>query len=100
MGKEVTTKLCCEVAVDRKIVPFERVPDHAGGDYSASLCGVHLTPPVFALGQALSHAAVSLVNFLVAFNTMSLSPLPNLNVVIVVLQPSQGTAAAAGTFLR
>src|ERR1700731_3339693 len=44
MGKEVTTYLCCEIAVDRKIVPFERVPDHAGGNYSASLGGAHLTP--------------------------------------------------------
>src|SRR5215831_12986513 len=44
MRKKVTTDLWCEIAVDRKIIPFERVPDHAGGNYSASLCGVHLTP--------------------------------------------------------
>src|SRR6516165_3795839 len=77
MGKEVTTYLCCEVAVDRKIVPFERVPDHAGGNYSASLCGVHLTP---SLGQALSHSASawSISSSLVAFNTMSSSRAPRL----------------------
>src|SRR5262249_5782960 len=33
-----------EVAVDRKIVPFEHVTDHARGDHSACLRGIHLTP--------------------------------------------------------
>src|SRR5262245_40657068 len=50
MWKEVTTYLCREVAVDRKIVPLERVPDHAGGNYSASLCGVHLIPQFLSGG--------------------------------------------------
>src|SRR5260370_16786501 len=63
MGKEVTTYLCWEVAGDRKIVPFERVPDHAGGNYSASLCGVHLTPS-FCARPPVSRG-VSLVNFFV-----------------------------------
>src|SRR5215470_6578703 len=69
MRKKVTTDLCCEIAVDRKIVPFERVPDHAGGNYSASLCGVHLTPQYLHSSQV----SPSLVNLL-AFNTMSSSP--------------------------
>jgi hypothetical protein len=30
MREEVTTYLHCEVTVDREIVPFEHVPDHAG----------------------------------------------------------------------
>jgi hypothetical protein len=71
MRKKVTTDLCCEIGVDRKIVPFERVPDHAGGNYSASLCGVHLTPQY--LHSAQVSRGVSLVNLL-AFNTMSSSP--------------------------
>src|SRR6516225_8859740 len=62
MGKEVTTYLCCEVAIDRKIVPFERIPDHTGGNYSASLCGVHLSPSVCARPSFVSRG-VSLVNF-------------------------------------
>src|SRR5262245_36386891 len=69
--EKVTTDLCCEIAVDCKIVPFERVPDYAGGNYSASLCGVHLTPQY--LHSAQVSRGVSLVNLL-AFNTMSLSP--------------------------
>ena len=60
----MTTYLCCEIAVDRKIVPFERVPDHAGGNYSASLCGVHLTPQCLRSAKPVSRG-VSLVNFFV-----------------------------------
>jgi hypothetical protein len=40
-----------QIAVDRKIVPFERVPDHAGGNDSVSLCGVHVTPVFAVSGQ-------------------------------------------------
>src|SRR5271165_3759312 len=64
MRKKVATYLCCEVAVDRKIVPFERVADHTGGNYSASLCGVHLTPSVCARPSFVSRG-ISLVNFFV-----------------------------------
>jgi hypothetical protein len=35
MRKEVATNLYCEIAVDCKIVPFERVADHSGRNYLA-----------------------------------------------------------------
>ena len=34
-----------EIAVDRKIVPFEHVADQAGGDYPAYLRRIHLAFP-------------------------------------------------------
>ena len=57
------------IFLDRKIVPFERIPDHAGSNYSASLCGVHLTPSVCAR-PTLSHG-ISLVNFFTDVNGAS-----------------------------
>lgn len=35
MREEVATNLDCEITVDRKIVPFERVADHSGRDHPA-----------------------------------------------------------------
>ena len=35
MREEVATNLGCEITVDRKIVPFERVADHSGRDHLA-----------------------------------------------------------------
>lgn len=35
MREEVATNLGCEITVDRKIVPFERVADHSGRDHPA-----------------------------------------------------------------
>jgi len=46
MRKEVSADRRREVAVDRKIVPFEHVADHASGDHSAYLGGNHLAPRV------------------------------------------------------
>ena len=44
MREEVATDLCCEVTVDRKIVPFEHVADHSSRDHPAYVRGVHLAP--------------------------------------------------------
>src|SRR5262245_62776163 len=44
MREELPANRRREVAVDRKIVPFEHVTDHARGDHSTCLRGIHLTP--------------------------------------------------------
>src|SRR5262249_15876751 len=44
MREEVAAYLCCEVAIDRKIVPFEYVADHSGRSHPAHVREVHLAP--------------------------------------------------------
>src|SRR5215472_6131102 len=44
MREELPADRRREVAVDRKIVPFEHVTDHARGDHSTCLRGIHLSP--------------------------------------------------------
>jgi hypothetical protein len=57
MGKEVTTYLRREVAVDRKIVPFEHVPDHAGGNHPRYVRSIHFARRVlYAASGRLSLA--------------------------------------------
>src|SRR5262245_1906204 len=41
MGKELPAYCGGEIAVDRKVVPFEHVSDHARCDYPACLRGIH-----------------------------------------------------------
>src|SRR5215471_13441234 len=43
MREELPANRRREIAVDRKIVPFEHVTDHARGDHSTCLRGIHLS---------------------------------------------------------
>jgi hypothetical protein len=54
MREEVTPDLGCEVAVDRKVVPFEHVADHARRDHSGSVRGVHVASRA-ACCRSLTH---------------------------------------------
>src|SRR5262249_45783840 len=44
MGEELPAYCGREIAVDRKVVPFEHVADHARSDHPACLRGIHFSP--------------------------------------------------------
>src|SRR5215475_9584973 len=41
MRKKVSTDLRGKIAVDRKVIPFQQVADHASGDQSTDVRGIH-----------------------------------------------------------
>src|SRR5262245_57399112 len=52
MREELPANRRRKVAVDRKIVPLEHVTDHARGDHSTCLRGIHLGPQPVGILQA------------------------------------------------
>jgi hypothetical protein len=49
MREELSPNRGGEIAVDRKIVPFEHVADHSGRNHPAYVRGVHLAPKAYLM---------------------------------------------------